>query len=171
MWSFPYLNRPARGQRFTAQQAAVVDRCSACVCARVCLVSACFCVWQTQGFSCVTRHITFPWVKKYSPCSAHLLGAGEKSKWGWLAQPPLSADSHMSNFQPSNKVTLCFIFSPCNPHLKPDSRSRWKWHRSWPGRPVGCVWSAKALDAQRWVFYPFRQTQCWSNISYLLFLF
>lgn len=56
MWSFPYLNRPARGQWFTTQQAMVVAWWCVCVCLCVCVCAAgsgLFYLWHFYYFSLV----------------------------------------------------------------------------------------------------------------------
>lgn len=115
MWSFPYLNRPERGQWFTTQQSTVM--CYECV--RVPLLLKHACVFgKLRSFPCRKSH-DFSWVKKYCSCTAHLLrateGPGLKPKVAVCWATSFHPRSHISSFEMLRKSSQ-FLFS--NVYLK-----------------------------------------------------
>lgn len=147
MWSFPYLNRPVRGQWFTTQQAMVVGWC--CVCA--CLVCV-FVFGKLRIFLCRTSHY-FSWVKKYSYCKAHLLRATRRTQWEtkWSCLLCCSPPTH-PHFDLSTDNKHCFY-----PHLKLAANPTDS-DMTVGGLTIGWIWCVKASNTQILEHYPFCHT-------------
>lgn len=123
MWSFPYLNRPAREQWFATQHM-VVSWCYVCICMCVCI-----CVWcafaKLRVSLCGTSHY-FSRVKKCSLRAAHLLRAteGPGENPNEAVHPLLCSHSHFFNCAQATRC-LCLL-TP-----KTASKSDLMWTSSW----------------------------------------